>query len=394
MKVLNQASGKDWTVFNADACEAIAGIPSNSIDLSVDSPPFENLYTYSASPRDMGNTEDSEHFFSHFQFLIKEWLRVTVPGRLAVIHCKDLPLYAGRDGTTGLRDFPGEIIKHFEGDTNKLRDQLEGLKIAHSILLANHANTSLIESEIAVFEQRLLDTAKANWVYHSRITIEKDPVIERARTNNNGLLYKTVCRDSSQCRQGMADYLLVFRKWSDDMESLMSQKPVTRDGERFIQYPYIGCNPPARSLTDKMDPSELRYYSIDVWQRYANPVWVTAWNGDKSVPIAHRYAPSTWWDNLEVKQTNVLNTALAKEHPEERHICPLQLDLIERCIELWSNPGDVVFDPFSGLGSVGYQAVKQGRRYIGTELKKSYFENSVKFLTKAENAQQLQLVFS
>lgn len=368
MKVLDEAQGKDWDLYHADCVQATAGLPSNSIDLTVSSLPFSNIYTYSSSAYDMGNTENDGHFFEQFKFLIPELLRVTVPGRLCIMHCKDLPLYAGRDGSTGLRDFPGEIIRAFEGDTRTIQNQLDGLEIARYTLESNGADTVHIDAAIAHFQERLIESAKNNWVYHSRVNIWKDPVIERARTNNNGLLYKTATRDTSQCRQGMNDYLLVFRKWTDDMQGLTSHKPVTRDGERFVHAPYIGTEPPGRKLNESMTEKDKRYYSIDVWQRYAS---------------------GTWFD---IHQTDVLNTDMAKENQDERHICPLQLDLIGRCIELWSNPGDVIFDPFNGIGSTGHEALKMGRKYIGIELKRSYFNAAVRFLSNAACENQLSLL--
>lgn len=331
LKVLDQQQGNGYVLINGDSCEAIKGIPDNSIDLTVSSPPFENLYTYSPSPRDMGNNPDSLKFFEHFDFLIQELYRVTTPGRLAVMHCKDLPLYKGRDGAAGLRDFPGDIIRAFE---------------------------------------------KHGWVFHSRVTIWKDPVTEMQRTKNNGLLHKTLCRDTSQSRQGMADYLIVMRKWSGEMEGLMeSTKPVTRGSELVRFSEYIGEEGPTRY---KPGPSPYagewwsqedcdRQFSIDVWQRYASPVW------------------------FDINQTNVLNSDLSREPGDERHICPLQLDLIARCVELWSNPGDVVFDPFNGVGSTGYESLKMGRNYIGIELKPSYFKVACQFLSVVANDSQQQL---
>lgn len=331
MKVLDQQHGNGYALFNGDSCEVIKGIPDNSIDLTVSSPPFENLYTYSPSPRDMGNTKDSLHFFEHFDFLIKELYRVTTPGRLAVMHCKDLPLYKGRDGAAGLRDFPGDIIRAFE---------------------------------------------KHGWVFHSRVTIWKDPVTEMQRTKNNGLLHKTLCKDSSQSRQGMADYLIVMRKWSGEMNRLLeSTKPVTRGSELVRFDDYVGEEGPIRyspgpsiyagEWWDEEDCK--RQFSIDVWQRYASPVW------------------------FDINQTNVLNSDLSREPGDERHICPLQLDLISRCVELWSNPEDIVFDPFNGIGSVGYEAIKMGRKYVGIELKPSYFKVAKQFLAEVADDNQHQL---
>jgi hypothetical protein len=196
------------------------------------------------------------------------------------------------------------------------------------------------------------------WSYHSRVTIWKCPVIERERTNNNGLLHKTVLRDRSQVRQGMADYLLVFRK--PPVGTLMSDKPAAGEFREFVGDPAFD----PRSKTDHPSPFARKESSgtdsIDIWRRYAEPVW---------------------WD---IDQTNVLNYKLARDESDERHICPLQLDIIERCVEIWSLPGEVVFSPFAGVGSEGVGAIKRGRKFVGIELKESYFANACEFLRKAE----------
>jgi len=315
MRILDQHIGSDFSLYHGDCVEVVKGLPDNSIDLTITSPPFCNLYTYSPSPRDMGNTADDQHFFENFEFLVPELLRVTTPGRLCVIHCKDLPLYMGSNGVAGLRDFPGEIVRCFNSH---------------------------------------------GWTFHSRVTIWKCPKTEMERTNNHGLLHSQLCKDSSVSRQGMADYLLVFRKWSEGMNGLNSAKPVTRGTYRFDSY--TGEQPPL--ITPQQDD---RGYSIEVWRKYASPVW------------------------FDIRQTNVLNTAAAKEG-DEPHICPLQLDVIERCIELWSNPDDVVLDPFNGIGSTGVMSLKMRRKYVGVELKQSYWKTSVKNLQSAGETEQIKLL--
>ena len=315
--VISQRSNEDWVMYHGDCCEVVDGIPDNSIGLSVHSPPFSSLYIYSDSENDMGNCQSDEEFFKHYKFLIPKLLRVTIPGRLAAVHCKDLPRYANRDGTAGLKDFPGQVIAAFES---------------------------------------------CGWSYHSRVTIWKCPVTERERTNNNGLLHKTAERDRSQLRQGMADYLVVFRR--PPTGTLMSDEPVAwkEDAKNAIRE-YVGevdpsenANHPSPFARKKQSP-QAHGRSIDIWRRYAEPVW---------------------WD---INQTNVLggkhggiDYRKGREANDERHICPLQLDVIERCVQLWSNPGDVVLSPFAGIGSEGYVAVKLERKFIGIELKKSYYE--------------------
>jgi DNA modification methylase len=295
--------GESWKLHHGDCVHVAKLIDSDSVGFSVYSPPFSNLYIYSDSDYDMGNSVDDGEFMKHYSYLAEELYRITKPGRLTAIHCKDLPMYKGRDGAAGLRDFPGEIVKMYESK---------------------------------------------GWIYHSRVTIWKDPVIEMQRTKNHGLLYKQLCKDSSASRQGMADYMIVMRKWADEER----WEAVTRGGERF--HDYVGSTqhrPTAKDLQmARSDKERERLYSIAVWQRYASPVW------------------------FDIDQTDVLNYKLARENSDERHICPLQLGIIERSIELWSNPNDLVFSPFTGIGSEGVTAVNMGRKFVGAELKKAYFD--------------------
>lgn len=317
-KTIRQEVGRDWTLYQGDCCEVMQGLPDDSIDFVLHSPPFSTLYIYSDSDRDMGNCEGDEEFFKHYSFAIREMYRVTVPGRCCAIHVKDLPRYANVWGTTGLIDFPGACIQEFES---------------------------------------------AGWVYHSRVTIWKCPVIERERTNNNGLLHKTVKRDSSQLRMGMADYLIVFRKPPTEDAGLMSSRPVVRP-HGFMRY--VG----------QVDTS---------CQEHPSPYARINGASDKSIEIWRRYAEPVWWD---IDQTNVLNFKLAKGEDDARHICPLQLDVIERAIEIWSLEGDVVLSPFAGVGSEGVGAIRSGRKFVGIELKEGYFDSAVTFLRAEEKKQE------
>lgn len=322
MAVIDQTTGKNWTMCYGDCVEGMRDLPDDSVDFGIHSPPFANLYIYSDSERDMGNCKDNAEFFQHYRFAIDQMLRVTVPGRLCAVHCKDLPRYANVYGTTGLIDFPGAIIYEFE---------------------------------------------QAGWVYHSRVTIWKCPVIERERTNNNGLLHKTVQRDRSQVRQGMADYLLVFRK--PPLDGLMSTKPIASQG--FDRY--IGESDP-RESKEHPSPfarkSKSSAESIDIWQRYADPVW---------------------WD---ISQTNVLNYKKPTSEKDVKHICPLQLDLIERAVHIWSDEGDVVMSPFAGIGSEGVGSLRLQRKFIGFELKPEYFAEAVANLRQAEREMSVPTLFS
>lgn len=324
MNCLQQEAGKNWVIYNGDCCEVIKGIPSNSIDFGIHSPPFSNLYIYSDSECDMGNCDDNEQFFEHYAYLIRELFRVTVPGRLCAVHCKDLPKYLGRDDEAGLIDFPGMIVQEFED---------------------------------------------AGWTYHSHVTIWKCPVTERERTNNHGLLHKTVMRDSSGIRQGMADYLLVFRK--NTTGSLLSDKPIVRPRgfARFVGNPQYhpittDYHPSPYARTGKRGVSEddegTEDASILIWRRYAEPVW---------------------WD---IDQMDVLNYKAGRSERDERHICPLQIGLIERAVELWSLPGEVVLSPFGGVGSEGVGAIKQGRKAVLIELKPEYYQQAIRNMKIAE----------
>ena len=286
----DRSKGNRWILDLGDACTTMPEIEDESVGISVFSPPFSNLYIYTDHIEDLGNTVDDAEFFEHFRFIVRELHRVTKTGRIAAVHCKDLPRYKGRDGSAGLRDFPGQIIRLFEEE---------------------------------------------GWTYHSRVTIWKDPVIEMQRTKNHGLLYKQLRKDSSASRMGMADFVVAFRKWGD-----------------------IGVN--GDSFPDPVE-HEREDFPLDRWQAWASPVWD------------------------DVRQTRVLQYRDAKGPEDERHICPLQLDVIERCIMLWSNPGDLVFSPFAGIGSEGYEAVRLGRRFHGIELKADYYRIAVKNLAAAES---------
>lgn len=281
MKVLNQVIKERYALYNGDSAEVMQGLPSDSMDYSIFSPPFESLYTYSDSDRDLGNCRNEEEFYQQFDFIAKELYRIIKPGRLISVHCMDLPASLNNDGFIGLKDFPGKLIKVFE---------------------------------------------KVGFIYHSRVTIWKDPVVAMQRTKALGLLHKQIKKDSAMCRQGIADYIITLRKPGENKERI--------------------------SHTNETFP-------VEKWQQYASPVW------------------------MDINQSNTLNRKSARDERDEKHICPLQLDVIERCIDLWTNEGDTVFTPFLGIGSEAYQALKMNRNAVGIELKESYFEQAVK---NCENA--------
>lgn len=291
-----------YAIYNADSCELIRTIPDNSIDFGVHSPPFEGLYKFSNSDRDISNNE-GEMFWQHYRYLITEMLRITKPGRLVSVHCMQLPTSKLRDGFIGIRDFRGEIVRAYQD---------------------------------------------AGWIFHSEVCIWKDPVVAQQRTKSLRLLHKQIVKDSTMSGQGLADYIVTFRKPGDNAE------PV--DG-MFDQYVGQGNEPSSvedRIRHGKSEDDARKWFSIEVWQRYASPVWT------------------------DINQTRTLQYRGGREEADEAHISPLQLDVIERCIELWSNPGDVVFTPFLGIGSEVYAAVEMGRKGVGCELKGSYFRQAVK----------------
>jgi DNA modification methylase len=295
---LNEAHGESWAAYHGDCCDVVRQLPDESIGFSVYSPPFGSLFVYSDSAADMGNSSTDGEFEAHYRFLVREKFRVTKPGRITAVHCSDLPLTKWRDGQVGIKDFSGQIIRIHED---------------------------------------------AGWVLHSRRTIWKDPVVEMTRTKHVGLVYGQLIKDSAKSRGGMPDYLLTFVKPGENAE------PIQHEMDRGT----------AERLGRKRKGTGNDTFSLQQWQEWASPVWMT------------------------VDQTNVLNGHLAREGSDERHICPLQLDVIFRALVMWSNPGDVVLSPFMGIGSEGYQSVKNGRKFVGVELKESYFRQATKFLTEA-----------
>lgn len=282
VRCLDETHGENWSIYHGDCVDVVSQVPANSLGFSIYSPPFGDLFVYSDSVADMGNSADDQTFFQHYEYLIEQIARATKPGRLSAVHCSDLPFRKWKDGKLGVKDFSGDIIRAHE---------------------------------------------KHGWTLHSRVTIWRCPVVEMTRTKALGLLYKQLQKDSSKSRTGMPDYLLVFRNEGEN------QEPITQNA---VEFP------------------------VDQWQEWASPVW------------------------MDINQTNTLNVKAAKDNKDEKHLCPLQLDLIERSLVLWSNPGDIVLSPFTGVGSEGFQSVKLKRKFVGVELKQSYYRQAVKNLTGAE----------
>lgn len=276
----DQAKTEWYDIQRGDCVQLIANVQDESVGFSVFSPPFAELYTYSSHIEDMGNSKDYNEFMAQFGFLVKELHRVIKQGRNVAVHCMDLPIQKGKEGFIGLRDFSGMILRLFE---------------------------------------------EAGFIYHSRVTIWKDPVVEMQRTKALGLLHKQIKKDSTMSRVGIPDYVLIFRK----------------DG-------------------DRNDPVTNTDLPVDLWQKYASPVW------------------------MDINQSDTLQGfQKARDERDEKHICPLQLPVIERLVHLYTNKGDTVLTPFMGIGSEVYQSVKMGRKGIGFELKKSYFEQAKKNVAAA-----------
>lgn len=324
--VFEQKITDKYALYMGDCVQSIAGLPDNSIHFTCYSPPFSTLYQYTDSMADMGNAEDDTEFFEHYRYLVRDKLRVTMPGRLSAVHTKDRSLYKSNSGWFGISPFSDDVVRlHIE----------EG------------------------------------WMFHSRILIWKSPVQEMEQTDAHGLLHKNFVQRAQVLRVGMPDYLLVFVK--PDPERM----GVDVEHNPFEVVDYIGNNPPAqweaerRGKKAKGYKGTLEQYnnSIAVWQRYASPVW------------------------FDIDQTNVLNFRLAKDDKDSKHICPLQLDVIGRSIQLWTNPNETVLDPFSGVGSTGYMAVRMGRKFIGYELKQSYYDSAVGYLEEAELASRQRTLF-
>ena len=320
VNVLDQSIGQEYALYHGDCVEVMRGLPDNSIDYSIFSPPFSSLYTYSNSERDMGNVIDDDAFFEQYRYLVAEQYRTLKPGRLLSFHCMLLPSSKTHHGYIGLRDFRGDLIRAYQD---------------------------------------------AGFIFHSEVVIWKDPVTAMQRTKALGLLYKQIKKDATMSRQGVPDYLVTMRK------------------------PGVNDDPVAQ------DPAE---FPVDLWQREASPVWTYGdddpparqlidwlrgfFRRPDDAPIAQRFPEPVWMD---INPSETLQYRSAREHNDERHICPLQLEVIRRGIRLWTNPGDVVFSPFAGIGSELVTAIEMGRRATGAELKKSYYQQAARNCQAAED---------
>lgn len=291
---LGSKRGDHWQAIHGDCVDVVRQMPDESIGFSVYSPPFSGLYIYNDSEADMGNCASDEEFALQYRFLVRELFRATKPGRLVAVHCKDLVYYRTQTGhDAGLRDFPGLLVR---------------------------------------------EHIAAGFSFHSRVTIWRCPVREMTKTKAHGLLYKQLRQDSTFSRQGLPEYLMIFRKWAREGDQT---EPVTHTHESF---------------------------PLDQWQEWASPVW------------------------MHTRETDVLNAT--RDPKDEKHICPMPLDLTTRAITLWSNPGDVVLSPFMGIGSEGFCALKLKRKFIGVELKDSYFRQACRNLDAAEKSAETLFDFA
>lgn len=286
--ITDEAKGDSWEFWLGDSAERMPEIESESVHLSVYSPPFQSLYTYSPSPRDMGNSLDREDFFDQYAYIIRENLRITVPAGLACVHVQQTTTTMTTHGVIGMTDFRGDVIRAYIAE---------------------------------------------GWIYFGEVTVDKDPQAQAIRTKAQALMFVTKNKDSSKSRPALADYLLIFKK----------------PGER------------AEQIKNDVTNEE--------WIEWARPIW------------------------YGIQESNTLNARIARESDDERHLTPLQLDFIERCVRLYTNPGELVFTAFGGVGSELYVAVKHGRRALGIELKASYWKTGSEYLTELESQMREPTLF-
>ena len=311
LNVVDQKVTDKYAIYQGDSCEILRGIPGDTVHYGIHSPPFSGLYRFSNYPQDVSNS-DGAAFDNHYAFIISELLRVTRPGRLHSVHCMQLPRNKGRDGFIGMRDFRGEIVRNYE---------------------------------------------QAGWLFHSEVCIWKDPVVAQQRTKSLRLLHKQIVKDSAMSGQGLADYIVTFRKPGDN------DIPIAGELDQWVGDDSLDISPDAyeRQLRGASEYawSYEKWKSILIWQRYASPVWT------------------------DINQSRTLAYRAAKDPDDLAHISPLQLDVIERCIQLWSLPGEVVLTPFMGIGSEVFAAVEMGRFGYGIELKPNYYKQAVRNVAKA-----------
>ena len=305
--------GKNWTMMLGDSCERLGEIDDNSVDFTVCSPPFDSLFTYSPSLRDLGNSSSRGEFLDHYRFIVEHQLRTLKPGRLAAIHVQQLTTSKATHGQIGMSDFRGDVIRLFQS---------------------------------------------VGWIFWGEVTVWKDPQAQSIRTRSQQLAFASKNRDSARLRPALADFLLLFKK----------------PGDNEVKIPHEATK---GEVTN------------DDWIQWASPIWQDHHDGGWLTEDGH--ISPVWYG---IKESDTLNVRPAREDKDERHIAPLQLGFIERCIKLWTNPGELVMTPFGGIGSELYVANKFGRKAIGCELKPSYWQTAVNNLTELESAMETPDLFS
>ena len=310
--VTDEAEGQNWRLLLGDSCERLAELDDNTIDLSICSPPFDSLYTYSPSTRDLGNSASRIEFLQHYRYIVEHQLRVTKPGRNACIHVQQVATKKAVDGYIGLTDFRGDVIRLFQ---------------------------------------------ECGWVFFGETTVWKDPQAQSIRTKSQQLAFASKNRDSMRIRPALADYLLIFKK----------------PGDNAVTVPHEATS---GEVTN------------DDWIEWASPIWADMHEGGWLDADGH-LCP-VWFG---IRESDTLNARAGRDQADERHIAPLQLGFIERCVRLWSNPGELVLTPFAGIGSEGYMALKRGRKFIGCELKPSYWVSAVSNLQAIEAEMALPTLF-
>lgn len=308
----DDAYGTDWHMMLGDSCERLGEIADDSVDMSVCSPPFDSLFTYSPSLRDLGNSSSRGEFLDHYRFIVEHQLRVTKPGRIACIHVQQLTTKKSTHGYIGLSDFRGDVIRLFQA---------------------------------------------VGWIFHGEVTVFKDPQAQSIRTKAYNLAFQTKNRDSAHVRPALADYLLIFRK----------------PGDNAVKIPH---NATAGEVTN------------DDWIEWASPIWTDATDGGW---LTEDGGISPVW--FGIRETETLNFRAGREDADEKHIAPLQLEFIRRCIMLYTNPGELVLTPFGGIGSELWVARKFGRRAIGCELKPSYWQTAVNNLQDLDAELEMPTLF-
>ncbi len=308
----DDAAGTHWRLMLGDSCERLAELADDTWDLSVCSPPFDSLYTYSPSVRDLGNSASRTEFIHHYRFIVEQQFRLTKPGRNACIHVQQVATKKAVDGFVGLTDFRGDVIRLFQS---------------------------------------------VGWIFYGEVTVWKDPQAQSIRTKSFALAFQTKNRDSSHSRPALADYLLIFKK----------------PGRNEVPIPHDAI---------------MGEVTNDDWIEWASPIWTDITEGGWLTPDGN--LSPVWFG---IRESDTLNVAVAREDADERHIAPLQLEFIRRCVLLYSNQGETVGTPFAGIGSELYVAVKHQREAIGCELKPSYWRTAVANLTALESEMEMPTLF-